>query len=253
MRTSFDDEKQLVQLARAYDDAEPRICWNEAATSSTTPETSTVHSSGPANSHNITERTCGSVSDLVASHDPGDLLTAATRSDAVTRLRSPSRRRAVASLSTAARSNEATRIPQPATVTQAPEGLEPLSLDALEVAPRTSRASPLSPTSAERAVVEIFADVSRETVLGYDGRSIHLNVGEILPGGVSILLREIQIDERDKFVGTGAGLGNMIAQVVLQTKVYRAIGIESRQDVLRAGPDPMNRFQLLSAVVNLII
>ncbi|KAG6960708.1 hypothetical protein JG688_00009446 [Phytophthora aleatoria] len=131
-----------------------------------------------------------------------------------------------------ARSNEATRIPQPATATQAPEGLEPLSLDALEVAPRTSR--------AERAVVEIFADVSRETVLGYDGRPTHLNVGEILPGGVSILLREIQIDERDKFVGTGAGLGNMIAQVVLQTKVYRAIGIESRQDVLRAGPDPMN-------------
>ncbi|KAG3102713.1 hypothetical protein PC122_g2134 [Phytophthora cactorum] len=90
--------------------------------------------------------------------------------------------------------------PQPAaTATQAPEGLGPLSLDALEVAPRASRASPLSPTSAERAVVEIFADVSRETVLEYDGRSIHHN-----------------------------------------TKVYRTIGIESRQDVLRAGLDAMN-------------
>ncbi|KAG6942064.1 hypothetical protein JG688_00018333 [Phytophthora aleatoria] len=79
--------------------------------------------------------------------------------------------------------------PQPATATQAPEGLEPLSLDALEVAPRTSRASPLSPTSAERAVVEIFADVSRETVLGYDCRSIHHNVGEILPGGGNPITR----------------------------------------------------------------
>ncbi|KAG3117981.1 hypothetical protein PI124_g89 [Phytophthora idaei] len=127
-----------------------------------------------------------------------------------------------------------------ATAMQAPEGLEPLSFAALEVARRTSRASPLSPTSAERAVVEIFADVSRETVLGYDDRSIHHNVGEILPGGVYILLRELPIGERDKFVDIGAGLGNVIAQVVLQTKVYRAIGIESRQDVLRAGVDTMN-------------
>ncbi|KAG6943548.1 hypothetical protein JG688_00017551, partial [Phytophthora aleatoria] len=75
--------------------------------------------------------------------------------------------------------------PLPATATQAPDASEPLPRDALEVAPPTSRASPLSPTSAMRAVVEIFADVSRETALGYDGRSIHHNVGEILPGGIT--------------------------------------------------------------------
>ncbi|KAF1785739.1 hypothetical protein GQ600_3202 [Phytophthora cactorum] len=118
------------------------------------------------------------------SHDPGDLLTAANRRHAVARLHSPSRRHAVASLSTAARSS-GHRSPAASHSHTGSRRLGIAVTCALEVAPRTSRASPLSPTSAERAVVEIFADVSRETVLGYDSRSIHHNVGEILRGGQS--------------------------------------------------------------------
>ncbi|KAG2765943.1 hypothetical protein PC116_g7113 [Phytophthora cactorum] len=160
------------------------------------------------------------------SHDPGDLLTVTNRSRAVARLRSQSRRHAVASLSTAARINEGTRIPSANHSHAGSRRLGTAVICCIGGSATDITSITLSPTSVEQAVVEIFADVSRETVLGYDDRSIHHNVGEILPGGVSILLRELPIDERDKFVDIGVGLGNVIAQVVLQTKVYRAIGID---------------------------
>ncbi|KAF1783448.1 S-adenosyl-L-methionine-dependent methyltransferase [Phytophthora cactorum] len=258
---SFDDDKQLVQLARAYEDAGSRICWNDVAHSMRR----TGHPCGP--------EAAVEVSDAYACHPrvrlPCQFLLAGPQTSlpppppaivrqlhalcGVPRLprrapcTAPARRTATTSgeifspwpleatqLPDSAHRADVTQSrvspqqpgstrapgsPQPITAAHAPEGLEPLSLDALEVAPQTSRASPLSPTSAERAVVEIFADFSRETVLGYDGRSIHHNVGEILPGGVSILLRELPIDERDKFVDIGAGLGNVIAQDRLRAHV----------------------------------
>ncbi|KAG7393777.1 hypothetical protein PHYPSEUDO_004540 [Phytophthora pseudosyringae] len=71
----------------------------------------------------------------------------------------------------------------------------------------------LPPSSAEQAVTSMFADVSRASV-AHAGHSPHLNVGEVLPSGVTTQLREL---------------------VVLATKVSKAIGIEMRADVYRLG------------------
>ncbi|KAG7376915.1 hypothetical protein PHYPSEUDO_012557 [Phytophthora pseudosyringae] len=71
----------------------------------------------------------------------------------------------------------------------------------------------LPPSSAEQAVTSLFANVSRVAVV-HAGHSPHLNVGEVLPSGVTTLV---------------------IAQVVLATKVSKAIGIEMRADVYRLG------------------
>ncbi|KAF1777457.1 S-adenosyl-L-methionine-dependent methyltransferase [Phytophthora cactorum] len=221
---SFDDDKQLVHLARAYEDDGSRICWNDVAHSmrSTghTPATQEARlrylmcthgnrvSGFPVKFFSPVHRPHGRPPAIVRQLHA---LRAVPRDEHRAHLRTgehPQHHEEDVRLPT--RSNEVTRSPA---ATQSPEALEPLPLDALEVV--------ITSSPVERAVVEIFADVPRETVIEYDGRSIHHNVGEILPGGVSILLRGLQFDERGKFVDIGAGLGNVIAQVILQTKVYQ--------------------------------
>ncbi|KAF1776539.1 hypothetical protein GQ600_23885 [Phytophthora cactorum] len=270
---SFDDDKQLVQLARAYEDAGSRICWNDVdhsmrrtgrtpaalkqrlrslmrmqgnrvsgfpanffspvhrprgrppaivrqlhalravprlprrapctapdrriATTSRRGRAAPLMTSSPATTLEIFSPLPIEATQLPDSAHPGRAAPSVTSSPTTTlEISSPLPIEATQSPDSAHTADvtqsrvspqqpgsaRAPGSPQPATATQAPEGLEPLSLDALEVAPRTSRASPLSPTSAERAVVEIFADVSRET---------------------------LPIDERDKFVDIGAGSGTL--------------------------------------------
>ncbi|KAL3668151.1 hypothetical protein V7S43_007014 [Phytophthora oleae] len=100
----------------------------------------------------------------------------------------------------------------------------------------------LSPREAEKAVASVFAAISAKLVRAYDGNSIHHNVGEILPAGITKLLEEVAVvGGHDIFVDIGAGLGNLVAQVILQTQVHRAIGIEIREDVQRAGVDAVNK------------
>ncbi|GMF39070.1 unnamed protein product [Phytophthora fragariaefolia] len=99
----------------------------------------------------------------------------------------------------------------------------------------------LSPSSAEEAVTSMFADVLRAAV-GYDGGSSHLNVGEVLSSGVTVLLQELgDVDSSDVFLGIGSGLGNVIAQVVLATKMSKAIGVEVRADIYRLGVEMIAR------------
>ncbi|GMF42326.1 unnamed protein product [Phytophthora fragariaefolia] len=99
----------------------------------------------------------------------------------------------------------------------------------------------LSPSSAEEAVTSMFADVPRAAV-GYDGGSSHLNVGEVLPSGVTVLLQELgDVDSSDVFLDIGSGLGNVIAQVVLATKMSMAIGVEMRADIYRLGVEMIAR------------
>ncbi|OWZ18395.1 Histone methylation protein [Phytophthora megakarya] len=171
---SFDDDKQLVQLARAYEDAGSRVQWS-----------------------NVTHKM---------------RRTGHTASALKQRLRALMR----------THGNRISSFP-------------PSFFTSVRRPREARRTPPLSPTSSEQAVHAIFAIVPRELVVSYDGHETHRNVGEILPGGISMLLAELDIDNHDIFMDIGAGLGNVVAQVVLQTKVYRAIGIECREDVLRAG------------------
>ncbi|KAG1710076.1 hypothetical protein DVH05_017084 [Phytophthora capsici] len=99
----------------------------------------------------------------------------------------------------------------------------------------------LSPSMAEQVVASIFADVPRATV-AHGGGTPHLNVGEVLPAGVTTLLRELgDIDSSDVFFDIGAGLGNIVTQVALATKVSKAIGIELRSQVYSVGVEKIAR------------
>eukprot|EP00644_Phytophthora_capsici_P006817 jgi/Phyca11/103478/e_gw1.8.447.1 len=64
----------------------------------------------------------------------------------------------------------------------------------------------------------------------------HRNAGELLPVGISTLLRELGgLDRSDIFLDIGSGLGNVVAQVALATSVNKAIGIEIRRDLYELG------------------
>ncbi|KAF4144922.1 Histone methylation protein DOT1 [Phytophthora infestans] len=111
---------------------------------------------------------------------------------------------------------------------------QPLSPQSLII----TQTLPLSSSSTEEALAEIFGDIPRELVLAYD----HKNVGEVLPAGVSMLLNEMEdINDRDIFVDISSGLGNVVAQEVLSTNGYRAVGIEAQQHVQTAGAQAINQ------------
>ncbi|ETP44150.1 hypothetical protein F442_09226, partial [Phytophthora nicotianae P10297] len=102
----------------------------------------------------------------------------------------------------------------------------------------------LSPSIAEQTVASIFADVPRGTV-AHKGDTPHLNVGEVLPAGVTTLLGELgDIDSSDIFFDIGAGLENIVTQVALATRVPKAIGIELRSQVYSVGVEMIARSSL---------
>ncbi|KAF1795881.1 S-adenosyl-L-methionine-dependent methyltransferase [Phytophthora cactorum] len=95
--------------------------------------------------------------------------------------------------------------------------------------PRTEpQALPLSSSSAKEVVAESFEDVPRELVLAYDGHSIHKNVGEVPPAGISILLSEL-------------GASMIATYFGLSTNIYRAVGIEAQEQVQTAGIQAINK------------
>ncbi|KAE8952249.1 hypothetical protein PR003_g32282 [Phytophthora rubi] len=60
----------------------------------------------------------------------------------------------------------------------------------------------------------------------------HRNAGELIPSGISSLLRELGgLCESDVFLDIGSGVGNVVVQVVLATNVAKALGVEVRQDL----------------------
>ncbi|POM81271.1 Histone methylation protein [Phytophthora palmivora] len=164
---SFDDDKQLVQLVRRYEDAGARIVWANVV-------------------HNM--RHTGQISAVKQ------------------RLRSLKR----------SHGNQISQFPR-----------------------KTTTPPSFLPMKAEEAVASIFVAIPAKLVKTYDGHSIHRNVGEILPAGITKLLEEVDVVDGDVFVDIGAGLGNVVAQLILQTQVQRAIGIEIREDIQPAGVDAM--------------
>lgn len=98
----------------------------------------------------------------------------------------------------------------------------------------TIEASPLSASDCGRVVAEIFAGVAKSDVRQAAGRT-EFNVGELATDGVTDLVDRCQLRQQDVFLDVGSGVGNVITQVVLQTAVARAIGIEIRTDVASLG------------------
>ncbi|KAG3116563.1 hypothetical protein PI125_g4551 [Phytophthora idaei] len=258
MRTTFtfDDDKQLVQLARTYIEAGSRIAWKDVARRMRL----TGHTAAalrqrlqslfrtwgrdisrfPANFFTVVRRPCG--------RPPA--VTQQLRSLAANPPPRQSNRAGAAEPPSAARRAPAPPRPSPSGAASAPAArqnpaapLRPSPAPATRQGPAPPNPSPagassiLSSSNAEQAVASMFADVSRATIT-HPGDSPHLNVGEVLPLGVTALLREIgDVDASDVFFDIGAGLGNVVAQFVLATRVSKAISLEVRANAYIVGTE----------------
>ncbi|ETO84110.1 hypothetical protein F444_01951 [Phytophthora nicotianae P1976] len=95
------------------------------------------------------------------------------------------------------------------------------------------------PSSVADEVAAIIANVPMQLVMN-DQNEPHRNAGELMPDGINSLLDEIgSIDEHDLFLDIGAGVGNVVAHVALRTRVLKAICIELCEDICRAGVSMM--------------
>jgi hypothetical protein len=79
------------------------------------------------------------------------------------------------------------------------------------------------------AIDEIFRTVTKSDV-NQSGARQHENVGELTVTGVTMLVNECTLTEKDVFVDVGSGIGNVITQVALKTAVHKCIGVEIRVD-----------------------
>jgi len=83
------------------------------------------------------------------------------------------------------------------------------------------------PAESHEAVRTIFHSISVSDVHQKSGKA-ELNVGEISPEAVTELIRVSRISSSDIFVDIGSGVGNVIAQVALESTAKASIGIEIR-------------------------
>ena len=91
----------------------------------------------------------------------------------------------------------------------------------------------MSAGECEEAVRDIYAKVKPLT---HRGNSWESNTGEVFPSSVSHILRIVgPIGASDVFLDVGSGLGNIVCQVLLQTSVLKAIGMEKQKKVLEVG------------------
>ena len=80
------------------------------------------------------------------------------------------------------------------------------------------------------AIDETFRHFTKSDVRQPSGKQ-HLNAGELAPLGVTAILDALDLTTRDVFVDIGSGTGSVLAQVVLQSEVSRAIGLEIRPEL----------------------
>ncbi|KAE9110551.1 hypothetical protein PF007_g11826 [Phytophthora fragariae] len=86
----------------------------------------------------------------------------------------------------------------------------------------------LTVPAAIRVLVSLFSEITANDIRQKSGRREN-NAGELLPSGVADMLAAMEpLDERDVFLDVGAGIGNVLVQVALTTKVSRCIGVEQR-------------------------
>jgi hypothetical protein len=90
---------------------------------------------------------------------------------------------------------------------------------------------PYDVASAYEAVSRILSTVSRADIRQPSGRA-ERNAGEIAMAGVTKMLENFgTLMAGDVFVDVGAGIGNVILQVALQSKFRWSVGIEMRKDL----------------------
>ncbi len=94
-----------------------------------------------------------------------------------------------------------------------------------------------------KAIDVIFGHITKDDVKQPLGKP-HLNVGEIAPVGVTAILEKIALTSDDKFTDIGSGTGNILAQVLLQSPVKTAIGLEIRSDLAQKSRQALQAAQV---------
>ncbi|GMF35140.1 unnamed protein product [Phytophthora fragariaefolia] len=269
MRTpfTFDDDKELVQIARQYSDAGARVAWQGVANKMRrTGHTALVlhqrlHTLMRTWGCDLTRAapaaTVASSPRPVSAATPPPPAPAASFSPLAP---DPCPARSIPATSPAGPTpttssagttptpsptglTPAETLPRPAAVASAPLSSAPAAkcLPCPSLAAKNPNDASMSgrdavgdSASVETIVHAIFENIPR-VVVTRDCNTPHRNVGETLPQGITKLLEELReidpIDERDVFLDIGAGLGNIVVHVALATTVQRAIGIGLREDV----------------------
>lgn len=88
------------------------------------------------------------------------------------------------------------------------------------------------------AVSNVFAPIKKKDVRQASGKTEN-NAGELTPQSTSDLIKECGIGEFDVFADIGSGVGNVVAQVALETIASTVIGVEIRSDIARLGESLM--------------
>jgi hypothetical protein len=98
------------------------------------------------------------------------------------------------------------------------------------------------PTDVQYQAWDIFSTVRASDIRQASGKTEH-NAGELSAIGTSMMIQACGLTHEDVFVDIGSGIGNVVAQVALETSVKAAIGVEIRGDLARIGSDLIKRFQ----------
>ncbi|KAG4041206.1 hypothetical protein PC123_g23274 [Phytophthora cactorum] len=89
----------------------------------------------------------------------------------------------------------------------------------------------LTVPDAISVVTTMFSNITTSDIRQESGKTYN-NAGELLPSGLATMIAvKVPLDENDVFLDVGAGIGNVLAQVALTTKVSTCLGVEMRRDL----------------------
>ncbi|KAG3030339.1 hypothetical protein PC120_g3831 [Phytophthora cactorum] len=89
----------------------------------------------------------------------------------------------------------------------------------------------LTVPDAISVVTTMFSNITTSDIRQESGKTYN-NAGELLPSGLATMIAvKVPLDENDVFRDVGAGIGNVLAQVALTTKVSTCLGVEMRRDL----------------------
>ena len=104
---------------------------------------------------------------------------------------------------------------------------------------RSSRS--MSDEECYRIVHTMFATVSRKDIHQKTGQ-MEQNMGEISMAGLTHLASRLGMTDSDVFLDVGAGIGNVLAQLALQSPARSLLGIEMRNAATMRGKDIITAF-----------
>ncbi|EGZ26247.1 hypothetical protein PHYSODRAFT_297581 [Phytophthora sojae] len=105
---------------------------------------------------------------------------------------------------------------------------QPITKGIISAQPRTR------PSRQAHVITEaVFRGVSQRDVRQLPGKP-HFNAGEIASGGVTMLLKVLNIGAGATFGDIGCGIGNVLVQVALESSVKACIGVEVREELVAA-------------------